>query len=64
MPCPKSGRKKEEGEDFLKMELCKDGQRVAFKCRDVVVKRDGEVTDIYWHIESCEKCAELREKAK
>lgn len=42
------------------MNLCKEGQRLSYKHRDICVRANGDCTPLYYHIQECDKCEELR----
>jgi hypothetical protein len=45
------------------MNLCEQGERIAKDYKDVVVAKDGEPTPLYYHIQDCEACEELRNES-
>ena len=40
--------------------LCFEGKRLDTKLRGIVIKRNGDPTDLYYHIQECEECEKLR----
>jgi hypothetical protein len=42
------------------MKMCERGEQVSKKCENKVIVA-GEPTALYWHIHTCEECAEKRD---
>ena len=42
--------------------LCRIGVRFAYQHNNVMVRRDGDCTPLYWHITECEECRRLRDE--
>ena len=40
--------------------LCFEGKRLDTKVKGILVKRNGDPTDLYYHIQECEECEKLR----
>ena len=40
--------------------LCFEGKKLDTKLRGIIVKRNGDPTDLYYHIQECEECEKLR----
>lgn len=41
---------------------CIIAKRIIGKEGEIVVKKNGDVTNLYWHILECDECANLREE--